>query len=77
MADDIKGVSASCAADKHALCATKVGQARRCYCECHKPRSERSIAWQARELAGNAYPDDQRLQVLIHLVAELAERMSE
>lgn len=69
MAHDIRALSVTCAEDSHEPCRMK-----NCHCECHLPQEEQSVHWRLEQLSKSALPDSERLQVLIHLTAELAQR---
>ena len=69
MARDIRAVSITCDEDNHGPCAMV-----NCYCECHLPQERQSVKWRLEQLTKSTLPDSERLQVLIQLTAELAER---
>lgn len=69
MAIDIRVESIACSKDNHGIC-----EMPKCYCECHLPQEQQSVQWRARRLASSMLSDSERLQVLISLVAELADR---
>lgn len=69
MAHDIRPVSITCAEDSHEPCVMKG-----CHCECHLPQERQSVYWRLGRLGKSTLPDSERLQVLIQLTTELAQR---
>lgn len=68
MAHDVRPISVQCNAGDHG----KVCQYKDCCCECHLPQERQSVRWRLEQLTKSTPPDSERLQVLIHLTAELA-----